>query len=270
MEAVQKLQDRYGSHSSLFKEDQTPRGGAWRHLSHSRKKGHFAHRGGLEAIRYHRIKRALDQEFIQSIQSFNSGAKVGEVKVATYSSIVRSAVLPCFKQVLRGSPHVHVDMMSRELDELPFLLLSGQVDFIVTTAPIKRQTITVDPVADEEFVHIRPTGITTACDLPYLDHDASDRTTYQFLEKQGLPCQISRNFYDDIYMILDAVEYGFGQAIVSKHLLADRNDVAIVKHKEKMVHKIFLQYYRNAYQPKFQLEIAAWIKGGISKFLLAT
>ncbi len=223
---------------------------------------------GLDAIRYYRIKRTLDQELMQSILSFNSGLKLGEVRLATYSSIARSAILPCLKELLHNASHVHVDLMSRELEELPALLLSGQADFIVTTSPIQRQNLMMEHIADEEFVHVRPIG--GAIDLPFLDHDARDQTTIQFLEKQGLSGATSRNFYDDIYMILDAVANGFGQAIVSKHLIDTRQDIEIVPHKKRMIQKVFLQYHRNAYQPKFQERIIHLIKKNLAGFLLAT
>lgn len=223
---------------------------------------------GQRVIRYARARQCMDQELMQSI-SYTNSANRGEVRIACYSSIARSAVLPCLSEILVGNSRVHVDLMSRELRELPGLLLSSSVDFILTTTPIKKNILTTEIVGKEEFVHIRPSlpiGKGTAI-LPYLDHDADDETTLQFLERQKLDTNVERNFYDDIYLILDAVELGLGQAIVSKHLITGRKNLTVVKHPKKMIFEIYLQFYLDSYQPKMKLDVLHTLKHNLSKYL---
>lgn len=225
---------------------------------------------GRELIRYARTRQALDHEFTESIQSFNSGRKFGDVKIACYSSIARSAVLPCLYGVLHDAPQIHMDLMSRELHELPDLLMSGRADVIITTVPTRRENIVIEPVGREEFVHVRSAEIvnhTSAAQLPFLDHDTNDQTTLQFFEKQGLSLAITRNYYDDIYLVLDAVQRGLGQAVVSRHLVAESKGLVVVKHKKRVFDEVFLQYFRNACQTRLQRDVLAVIKEGLSRYL---
>lgn len=234
------------------------------------KKGVSLTPAGFDAIRHYRLMHSLDQEFLQSLKAFNSGVRAGDVRVACYSSICRSAVIPCLAPILCQSPFIQVNIMSKELHELPDLLLSGQVDFILTTLPIKRHGIQTETVGSEEFVHVRPANSSKADPLPYLDHDNNDQTTHQFLERQGLSTVVGRNFYDDIYAILDALRLGCGQAIVSRHLISRDSRLKIVKHKNRMVQDVFLQYFRNTYHTHLQGVVVERIRADIRRLLSQT
>ena len=70
----------------------------------------------------------------------------------------------------------------------------------------------------EENVHIVPSKRVTT-ELPFLDHDVRDSTTFDYFSSNHRSPKFKRSFLDDIGSIIKGVEVGLGQAIVSKHLI---------------------------------------------------
>lgn len=140
------------------------------------------------------------------------------------------------------------------------------MDYIITSAPFKRDKVLCEYLGEETFVHIAPEG-KIHTNLAYLDHDANDQITQQFLEKQGIAASIRRNFFNDSYAILDAVAMGLGQAVISKHLVRENRHTQVIAHKKKFSVKVYLQCFGNTYQTMVQQQVKDALKKGISKYL---
>ena len=92
---------------------------------------------------------------------------------------------------------VHPRMTVKELSELKSALASGEVDFVISTEPIEMAGTVATALGYEENVLVKSA---LHDDVPevYLDHDASDLTTYQFFKHQGQK-QRHQKFLKGIY-----------------------------------------------------------------------
>ncbi|PIP90534.1 MAG: hypothetical protein COW01_10545 [Bdellovibrionales bacterium CG12_big_fil_rev_8_21_14_0_65_38_15] len=217
---------------------------------------------GLELVRYYKTKIELDKSFYRSI-SLTSGS-LGELSVAGYSSIIRSALIPVMAKA-QSESRVRFNLISKEVHELSDLLLSGKVDFVITTEMINRENIVNILIAEEELVHIMPRSRDVT--LPFLDHDEKDSTTFHYFKKIKKEMKIERSFMDDIYGIIDGVKKGLGQAIVSNHLVRDCDEISKINHRDKVKTKVYLSYFEKVYYPKHHITFLEIIKKDFKKYL---
>jgi DNA-binding transcriptional LysR family regulator len=200
---------------------------------------------GQELIRYYQTKIELDQSFFNSTSS--GAGYEGGLSVASYSSIMRSVLMPILAHL---SPELSLRyrLVTKEVYELEELLLSGRVNFILTTEMVNRENVINELIGEEELVHIKPKNARTH--LPFFDHDEQDATTFRYFREVKKEIRIERSFMDDIYGIIDAVRNGLGQAIVSKHLVRDLRDVEMVNYRAKVKDRVYLVYFDKVYYPK--------------------
>uniref|UniRef100_UPI00356A2093 hypothetical protein n=1 Tax=Halobacteriovorax sp. TaxID=2020862 RepID=UPI00356A2093 len=79
--------------------------------------------------------------------------------------------------------------------------------------------------------------------------------------------KIKRNFFADIYAIIDAVGFGYGQAVVSKHLVKKNKLIKEKKYNKKMISPIFLSYYHRSYIPKVHSKVIEALSHHVKQFL---
>jgi DNA-binding transcriptional LysR family regulator len=102
--------------------------------------------------------------------------------------------------------------------------------------------------------------------LPILDVD--DMTTYHFFASQNQnDIDIERSFYDDIYGILDGVRLGFGEAVVSKHLISKDSDIEVVQHENRVTSPVILYYQKGRYLSDLQKQVIEMLKGNADRHL---
>lgn len=222
---------------------------------------------GHELIRYYKTKIELDESFLNSI-SYSSMA-YGHFKIGSFSSITRSVLLKVLKNIPSYDlKDTQFSILTKETYELKSFLLSGKVDFLITTEEINRENIINKLIGEEETVHIRPKGKGfKALDLPFLDHDEQDSTTFSFLKEQKKPINIKRNYLSDIYAIIDGVENGMGQAVVSKHLISKNKNIEIVNYRKKVKSPVFLSYFYKVYYTPLHKKLIQAIESNFEKYL---
>lgn len=221
---------------------------------------------GIELVRYYKQKNDLDIELLSRLSSNVKDGLIGEINIATYSSLGRSAILPALSSLATNLTGLKINFLIKEIRDLENCLLTGEANFIISNSTVNKSNIISEKVAEEEYVHIVP-KVKNFSEF-YLDHDKDDQTTFNFLKHQGRSTKIKRNYFDEIYGIIDAVKYGYGQAIVSKHLLKDNHSIIIKKHKKKIKIPVFLSYYERNYSPRSHRKIIETLKSETEKFLL--
>lgn len=201
----------------------------------------------------------------------------GIIRVAAFSSVLRSAIMPALGQLIRESIGGHVEFFSRELRDLPYMLKTGEADFIIHDNPKLSGNLVAVALGDENLVHIRAklglnaeAQATSSDKQPrFLDHDVDDMTTYHFLSSQGLDdLEIQRSFYDDIYGVLDGVRLGFGEAIVSEHMVFDDEQIEIVSHANAVTSPVILYYQKNRHLSELQKRVIQVLKENVPNYLL--
>ena len=201
---------------------------------------------GQRLLLYCRNKRDLEAEFLQPT---SSGKLMGIIRVAGFSSIMRSTVIPALHSLLESNTGLQIELLTRELHELPELLQTAQSDFVLTDKPLAAGAIESHFLGLEANVLVESARASVKTPNIYFDHDANDQTTFQFFKKQNRkpPPAFKRSFLDDIYTIIDAVEQNWGRAIVPRHLIADNRRIRVVDKSPVMKTEVYLNYHTQLY-----------------------
>lgn len=222
---------------------------------------------GTMLLDYARSVVSMEQEVLARISGKSQSQNCGILRIAAYSSILRSVVIPALKPIIEGSQDIHVEFFSRELHELPLMLKSGEVDFILLDYIAEITNFDFVEIGVEELVHVRHRENNNPRQA-FLDHDALDMTTYRFFKSQGLAeVNLKRCFYDDIYGIIDGVSLGLGQAVVSGHLVGERKEIRVVPHDIPVVNPVVLYYHRHRYLPPLHREVIEHLTLNARQFL---
>jgi DNA-binding transcriptional LysR family regulator len=91
----------------------------------------------------------------------------------------------------------------------------------------------------------------------FLDHDPDDTTTERYLRLNGRRFDPQwRSFLDDIYGILDAAAAGWGQAVVSRHMLRDFPGLRMLRGRPLRT-PVVLHWRRQPYYTRLHHEVVA-------------
>ncbi|ACA87686.1 LysR family transcriptional regulator [Shewanella woodyi] len=222
---------------------------------------------GLLLLEYVRNLSSMELEVLAKISGRSNGGRCGTLRVAAYSSILRSVIMPALKPILDSSEDIHVEFFSREMRDLPSMLKTGEADFIVLDHFNDLINFNKVKIGEEEIVHARHKEHTDENQV-FLDHDIQDMTTFSFFKSQGLgDVSLKRCYYDDIYGVIDGVKLGFGQAIVSRHLISDLNDIEIIPYPHIVSNPLVLYYHSNQYLTSLYQEVIDTLKNRAALFL---
>ena len=197
---------------------------------------------GERLVRYCRAKESAEAELVQEIQGPKKGGLSGIIRIGAFSTVARSVVLPALSELLSQNPGVQLKLEVRELYELPLLLRSGEIEFLLSTQTLNKPGLVSHRLGTEKNVLIQKKGYTGGD--TFLDHDEEDTTTLEYFQRKSGP--LLRHFMDDIYGIIDGVRLGVGRAVVPLHLVAGLPNIEIVNESKKHSVPIFLYYYEQA------------------------
>jgi DNA-binding transcriptional LysR family regulator len=208
---------------------------------------------GTRLLRYCQARFSMEQELLEQLTGKTSKQGLGgAVRIGGYSSVVRSVLMPALAPILRANPSVQVHFQNGELRDLPDLLLTGNVDFIVTDSQLHRADVETVQLGEEECVmaesaeHQPPDGV-------YLDHDPDDPHTAKFFSMQtGTMPEYQRHYMDETYAIIDGVALGLGRALVSRHLIARDPRIRVVPGFRSMFVPVLLHYHRQPFYTALQ------------------
>lgn len=201
---------------------------------------------GETLLRHCYTRAQLEQELLGEVTQKQNELS-GQLRIGGYSSIMRSVVLLTCKELIQQSSKIQINLITKELFELPDLLRNASVDFIVLDHAIEREGIKSILLGYEINLRIRKKG--TKFNNYFLDHDERDETTIKYLKlKSG--AKIKRHFMDDIYGIIDGVRLGLGDAIVPKHLIHDMNGIDVVDEDHFLKSPVYLHFYDQPVQTK--------------------
>src|SRR5919205_167880 len=89
---------------------------------------------GSRLLRYCQVQRALEAELLDDLTVDGHGGSTelelsGTLRIAAFSSVARSCVLPAVAPLFRANPRLAVDVSVGEMQEIAALLAQGAVDF---------------------------------------------------------------------------------------------------------------------------------------------
>ena len=216
-------------------------------------------RGGLELTESGRILQRhaasverQEQELLDSLVS-SSGGISGFFRLVSFSSCLRSVLVPAIGGLLRANPRLSCQFVKAEVHELQDLLIEGKVDFSVSLSECERMGIENVRIGIERNVLIESSRYTDREDC-YVDHEPRDNFTERFfLTQTGATVpRMLRAYFDDIYGLLDAVSEGVGRAVVPLHLIKPEHHVRLVPGFRPYEVPVFLHHHTQPYYTKLQ------------------
>lgn len=217
---------------------------------------------GEKLLRYTKIKSHLEQEFVSSLKSGKGEAFSGVLRIASFSSVTRSLVIPALADFLKKNPDVQVEIISREISELMGLLKRGEADYILSLEePHSKKDLECIYLGEEKSVLVQAAHGDVIDQ--YLDHDLQDSTTESFFKQQKKgPRHWRRSYFDEIYGIIDAVRLGIGKAVLPLHLIGDDKSLMVVKGYEAVGVPIYLIFHAQPFYTKMHEKVVEVLKKG--------
>jgi len=208
---------------------------------------------GIKLLKYAQNLQQLEEEILFDLKG-NILELAGKIRIAGYSSVMRSLIIPKLQKVLKDNSQIDFEFSTHEMHELPDILLSGKADIVIMDYVWLKDELEKFQIGIEEFVEIESKK-TAVVDF-YLDHDQNDNATISFFDYQGAKNKkIERKYMGDVYSIIDGVKLGLGKAIMSKHLIKDDPVLKIIQHKRKYIRPIIGYYFKKTYYPKLFKEV---------------
>jgi DNA-binding transcriptional LysR family regulator len=207
---------------------------------------------GRRLLQYCIVQKQAQEELIHDIkQDPRKSAKLaGRIRLGGVSSVMRSLVLPVLSEIIQKNPDVRLEFFVRETAELKELLVSGEVDFLITTEAVDVPRIKQTLLGYEENVLVQARSEEAVPDV-YLDHDSNDMTTYAFFKYQSRKNQmLTRSFLDDVYGLLDAAVAGMGKAVLPLHLVSDHPNLKIVGGLKPLMMAVHLYHFDQPFYTK--------------------
>lgn len=206
-------------------------------------------RGGLELTESGRILQRhassislQERELLDSLIGSRDGI-AGFFRLASFSSALRSVLLPALGNLLRANPNLTCQFSKVEVHDLHDLLIDGRVDFSVSLSVCERTGIENVRIGTERNVLIESVAHAGRSDC-YIDHDPRDNfTELYFLNQIGTTVPVmKRAYFDDIYGLIDAVAQGFGRAVVPVHLIRGDARVRVLAGQKPFDVDVYLHY----------------------------
>lgn len=222
---------------------------------------------GQGLLRYCQVKDSLEQEFVGGLKSKKSHTLSGLIRFGGFSTVTRSVILPCLNSIILENPDVQIQLLTKEMRELPRLLETGEADFIFMNEPCKKHGFENVEIGSEENVLVQPANGSFREDV-FLDHDSEDSTTIDFFKLQSqAPKAWRRSYYDEIYTIIDGVLSGAGRAVIPLHIARKVEGLKICKGYKSLKSPIYFCYYQQAFYTSLQKQVITEVTTRASKFL---
>lgn len=201
---------------------------------------------GIRLLRFCSAKNNLEAELFHDLIAAPGGKLSGHLRVAGYSSIMHSVILPALASLLRDNPAIRFEFLTHNMDHLPNVLLSGEADFVIMDYKHPKKNLTTHILGYEHYELIQSKHYPA---IPiYLDHHPNDQITKLFLKMQNKHSQsITRCYMDNIEGVINGVMLGLGQGVVPRHLIAKKMPLNIVKGFKAMNVPVVLHYFHQPY-----------------------
>jgi DNA-binding transcriptional LysR family regulator len=217
-------------------------------------------------LRHCQVTDSLEQEVLGQLKSSTKQFS-GAIRIAGFSSVLRSVIIPALAPFLRAHGQVHCEFRSFEVAELHKVLKTAEADLVILDYHLKKSDIVEHVLGREEYVVIESSKFSTPPDL-YLDHGPHDNATESFFNEQvGAPKTYRRSFMGDVYGIINGVELGLGRAVMSKHLLKGNSRVKMVRGYKRYFRNVTLNYFEQPYYSRLHKEVVAQLEKSAPEYL---
>ena len=222
---------------------------------------------GLRLLRYCQTRAALEAEVVSELAPAKSPSLVGTVRIAGYSSIMRSIIFPAIAPVFRAHPKLNAAVNVREMTELESMLARAGADFVMLDHVLDRDGLEHHKLGEEELVLVESTKYDERREV-YLDHDPDDETTIRFLRRSRAQLgRIQRSFLDNIDGLIDGAAHGMGRAVLPRHLLSGDLPLRIVPGHKPIHVPVVLHYWKQPSYSRVHEAVVEALREGVVRVL---
>lgn len=230
------------------------------------RKGARLTEAGVRLLRYCQLKDHLEEELLNDLGISKDDKLGGHLRIAAYSSVLNSVLMPALADLLRDNPAIHFEFSAHEVNVLTGILERGEADFVVLDHHLERHNIEAVVLGDEQYILIDNSQY--AGKNTYLDCNPEDRLTEEFLKSQGKQLKtFKRSYVQTIDGIISGVKLGLGQGVIPKHLLPQDEQIKIVKGQKPVKVPVVLHYYRQPYYSSLQKAVIKSLRDNCEQFL---
>lgn len=222
---------------------------------------------GERLLRYCQTRDSMEEELIHDLNISKAFELTGTIKIAGYSSVLRSVLIPTLRPLLEKYPNILCEFICANMSELPGLLQRAEVDFIVMDYRMEKSNLQTEVLGQEKWVLIESKKESRRDDI-FLDNDVEDSATEVFFKNQGVKTpKYRRSYFDDCYGIIDGVALGLGRAVMSEHLVLNNSKIKIIKSYKPYKVDVVLHYYQQSFYSKLHQAVIASLVEGSSRCL---
>ncbi|NRA66907.1 MAG: LysR family transcriptional regulator [Pseudobacteriovorax sp.] len=206
---------------------------------------------GEKLLRYCQTKNMMESELLEDLGLHSPEDSLGVVRIACYSSIFRSVVIPALSPLLKKYPETTLEFMVAPMEELPKILFRAESDIIILDRRLEKSNVEIKELGIERYVAVKSKTYPDKKIPTYLDNDRDDHATAMFFQGQkGKPLTYKRSFFGDCYGILDGVKAGFGCAVMSQHLLKGKHNLEVIETYKPVDFPVAAHFIRQSFYPK--------------------
>ncbi|MBL7546236.1 MAG: LysR family transcriptional regulator [Bdellovibrionaceae bacterium] len=200
---------------------------------------------GELVLRYCQFNQSAETELLTKLKSSKEDL-AGVLRVGGFSSINRSLVIPALKNVMIKNPRLSIQILTKEITEIPRLLTTSEAEYIFTTKKSLSTDIENVFLGYEDSVQVK---LKKAPNVEiYLDHDENDTTTRDYFLQNKISFKpLTIRYLDDIYGLIDGVKNGYGKAILPLHLIQHESSLEIVEPKWVLKAPVYLQFFNQPF-----------------------
>lgn len=192
-------------------------------------------------LRFCQLNDAAESEFLSQLQDSKTDF-AGTIRIGGFSSVNRSIVIPALKNIMNKNPRLSIQLLTKELPDLPGLLKSAEADYIITNKKTDSPDIESILLGIEENVLVK---LKKAQDSEiYLDHDERDPATKSYFSQNKMSFKpTSMRYLDDVYGLIDGVRNGYGKAVLPLHLIENDSALEIIEPKKTLKVSVYLHFF---------------------------
>jgi DNA-binding transcriptional LysR family regulator len=207
---------------------------------------------GEMVLRFCQLNLSAESELLSKLKDSKDDL-AGVLRIGGFSSITRSLIIPSMKKLMNRNPRLSIQLLTKEIRDLPQLLRNGEADYIFTTRKSDSPNIESLFLGFEENVLVK---LKKASDSEiYLDHDESDPTTSAYFSKNKLSFKpLSMRYLDDVYGLIDGVKNGYGKAVLPIHLIENEQSLEIIEPKRTLNVPVNLQFFVQPFYRKVHFQ----------------
>lgn len=222
---------------------------------------------GERLLHYCQARNSLEEELLEDMTGSKQDGLAGHLRIAGYSSIVRSVMMPALVDLICEHRNVQPRFQNAEMRVLPEMLLTGVVDFIITDCHLPRNDLESVELGQEEYVLVQSVERPPDCEV-YLDHDPADQITQKFLALQsGSTPSYRRSYMDETYAIIDAAALGLGKAVMSRHLVEGHGGLEIMEGYKSLLVPVLLHYHQQPFYTDLHKATVSALQENCPRFL---